>query len=144
MIPVTLALALLVPTAALAASDTDAGANGSGFARPFIAIAGQMHQKVELPEELKAKVEELHSKVESGEITREQMREKMKELLPEEYQHKGGKGWHGSKRMELPEELKAKVEELRNKVESGEITREQMREEMKQLMQEKLQQEQAQ
>jgi len=80
----------------------------------------------------------LRDELKNGELTPEQFREEMKQLLPEGFQPKEGERWPG-KRGELPEELKAKFEELKGKLEGGEITREQFREEMKQLRQEQFQ-----
>ncbi|MBO8167547.1 MAG: SHOCT domain-containing protein [Thermoanaerobacteraceae bacterium] len=137
IIPITLALTLLMSTAAFAISNVNDERNKKNFSRLRTAITERTHfgkewagKRGKLPEELKAKIAELKEKLKSGEITREQFWEEMKKIMPERFQFKGRK---------LPEELKAKIAELKEKLKSGEITREQFWEEMKKIMPERFQ-----
>lgn len=95
------------------------------------------HPKGAIPKELKAEFESLKTKLESGDITPEAFREEMMKLKPEKLQFKEGVKWQVKKGV-LPEELKAVLDNLKNKLENGDITPEQFREEMMKLKQERL------
>ncbi|MBU5676120.1 SHOCT domain-containing protein [Alkaliphilus sp. MSJ-5] len=140
IIPATLSLTLLIPTAAFADNNANVSENTKGFGGLRTVITNRsshenevFYSNIEVTEEVKIKLEELKAKLDSGEITKEQFREEMKQLMPERSQFKGVEKKLIEK-IEIPEEVKVKLEELKAKLDSGEITKEQFREEMKELM----------
>jgi len=145
IIPATLSLALLIPTVAFASNDISGTENTRNFGRfgteatnRSLGLGKRLNKSGELSEEAKAKFEEIKAKLESGEITREELMEQMKSNMPEGAHFKLERKNFDNK-IELSEEVKVKLEELKAKLESEEITREQFHEEMKQLMPENFQ-----
>ena len=80
IVSITLALAILIPAAAFAAGNANGEKNITAFTKQLQARGGWFNKGRELPEELKAKLEELKGKLDKGEITQEQFREEMKKL----------------------------------------------------------------
>ena len=132
IIPITLSLTLLIPTAIFANEDVEVTDKASGFARFGKIVTGRLLTG-ERSEEEKAKIEEVRAKFQSGEITREELMEQMKELMPDNFRIRVGEKGFGN-RVELSEEVKAKIEELRSKLESKEITQEEFNAVMKEFM----------
>ncbi|QUH19723.1 SHOCT domain-containing protein [Alkaliphilus sp. B6464] len=140
IIPATLSLTLLIPTAAFADNDANVSENTKGFGGLRTVITNRsshenevFYSNIEVTEEVKIKLEELKAKLDSGEITKDQFREEMKELMPEGSRVKGVEKKLIEK-AEIPGEVKVKLEELKAKLENGEITKDQFHGEMKELM----------
>lgn len=141
IIPISLILTLLMSTVAFAASSGDVGEDSKNLGKSKATVTEQKQfrkgwlEKIgELPDEVKAKITELKEKLKNGEITREQFREEMQQIVPKRFQFRG-RGIPA----DLPDEVKEKIAELREKLKNGEITREQFREEIQQLRQEQSQ-----
>ena len=140
IIPLSLLLVLLMSTIALAATDTSNTFTRLGLGQ-FGAFNGRMNlnnadcpQLQTLPDEVKAQAEAIREKVQNGEITPTECRVEMEKILPEDWQFQRGPMGRGQG-TELSAEVKAQVDELRAKVQSGEITREECQSQMQQQMQ---------
>lgn len=150
-----LVLAIAIPLVAFAAENP---AESGEVAKKFVMrgfFGGTFMQLNE--EELKAKVEEIQQKIETGELPADcRLQEKLSEILDEngeiseewkakmeELKEKVAngelqprmKGKHGKMLFRgVPEELKASMDDLHAKLEAGELTIEQFREQLHALM----------
>lgn len=79
-------------------------------------------ERREISEDIIAQIRELKIKVKNGELTKEQFRYEVKQLLPEIYdnQHINRRN---RKECDLPDDIKLQVKELRIKYKKGEITK---------------------
>ena len=86
-------------------------------------------QRKEIPEETRLKIKELKTKFEKGEITREQFRKEIKELLPGKthFEKKGPQ-------KNLPDDVKVKLQELKTRLLNGEISEDQFHKEIDKIM----------
>lgn len=158
LLPAALALALVVPAAAYAAAQSGSGsdsANGTDSAVPLSehlpgrGLFGAIKHRGGIAGEIGMRL----MKLEGGLVHRQ----KYMELLAEKYapetleswkaeldeqkslaeelkklmQDQGVRDWLDSQKETIREEAKAKMEELRQKLESGEITKEQLKEQLK-------------
>lgn len=87
----------------------------------------------EIPEETRVQIRELKLKVKSGEITKEQFHEQVKQLLPEIYDFQYNNRMY-KKDCDLPDDVKIKVRELKSRYKKGEITKDQLLEEINKLI----------
>lgn len=133
IVSTALSLALLMPSFASANNDTQPLLKGKSlsFHTNKIAVEQVLITKPDLTPEVKAKLEELKSKLKNGEITKDQFHQEIKKVLPEgfHYKHKK-KGCH----KELSDEARVKLDELKSKFKNGEITKEEFRKEMKKII----------
>lgn len=126
-----LSISLLIPATTFANNNVEVITNIPSIKERNI------QDRKEIPEETKKAIRDLKTRLENGEITKEEFRKEIKKLLPEKYHFKNKKGKKHYKKMEVPEEVKAKFQELKSKLESGEITKDEFRKEIRKLMPEK-------
>lgn len=87
----------------------------------------------EIAEAIVAQIKELKLKVKNGQLTKEQFRYEVRQLLPEIYDNQQiNKRNH--KECDLPDDIKIKVKELRIRYKKGEITREEFLKEINTLI----------
>lgn len=89
------------------------------------------HHFEDLDEETKEKLEEIKSKVEAGEWTKEEAKAELEELGIDQPHHHGGKGHPMG--AELTEEQRTQLDEIREQVESGELTEEEAQAQLEEL-----------
>ncbi|WP_027953941.1 hypothetical protein [Halobacillus kuroshimensis] len=89
------------------------------------------HHFEDLDDETKEKLEEIKSKVEAGEWTKEEAKAELEELGIEQPRHHGGKGHRIS--ADLTEEQRTQLDEIREQVESGELTEEEAQAQLEEL-----------
>ncbi|MBN8234158.1 hypothetical protein JF544_02820 [Halobacillus kuroshimensis] len=89
------------------------------------------HHFEDLDDETKEKLEEIKSKVEAGEWTKEEAKAELEELGIEHPRHHGGKGHRIS--ADLTEEQRTQLDEIREQVESGELTEEEAQAQLEEL-----------
>ncbi|WP_281657866.1 hypothetical protein [Halobacillus sp. Cin3] len=89
------------------------------------------HHFEDLDEETKEKLEEIKSKVEAGEWTKEEAKAELEELGIEQPRHHGGKGHRIG--ADLTEEQRTQLDEIREQVESGELTEEEAQAQLEEL-----------
>ncbi|WP_197079132.1 hypothetical protein [Candidatus Syntrophocurvum alkaliphilum] len=140
IIPITLILTLLMSTVAFAATDSNKNENRGDFSKERTKISERVKfegersgLQTQATEEIREKCDELKAKLSSGEITREQFCEEMKEINPNRMKSNQDR-WQ-NKKGDVPEDFKDKLGELRTKLQDGEVNQEQFRENIKQLRQ---------
>lgn len=89
------------------------------------------HHFEDVDEETKEKLEEIRSKVEAGEWTKEEAKAELEELGIEQPRHRGGKGHRMG--ADLTEEERTQVKEIREQVKSGELTQEEAQAQLEEL-----------
>jgi len=138
LLSTALSLALLMPSSAFGAtmgSNHHNGVQDIGSSRPIASKASTLEEyrsdQPPLPAEIQEKVEELKGRYKNGEITKEQFRQELKKIIPEEHQRnhrkKGGKH-------KLSDEAKTELEALKAKLKKGEITKEEFKQKLKELI----------
>ena len=140
ILPLSLFLVLLISSMAIAADSNTFNRLGFGQRGSFFAEDNNNNafcpQIQALPEEVKEQAEAIRDKFRNGEIRLALCRVEMDKILPEDWQFQRGPMGRGLG-TELSAEVKAQVDALRAKVQSGEITREECQEQMQQLMPQK-------
>lgn len=91
----------------------------------------------EISEAIVAQIRKLKVKVENGELTKEQFRYEVKQLLPEIYDNHHINR-RNPKECDLPDDVKIQIKELRIRYKKGEITKEEFLNEINTLIPEKI------
>ena len=94
---------------------------------PAILLSAQDRTKPKLPSELKAQAEAIHEQVKAGELTREQAKQEINQLLEDNKPTRPSK----PNRPALPEEIKTQIAELKDKQQEMALAKKELRESLK-------------
>ncbi|MFZ7134040.1 MAG: hypothetical protein ACOWWR_16965 [Eubacteriales bacterium] len=136
IVSTVLSLALFMPSVAFASSiDIMYGGKDLAMAQTTSVneTLSEENSKPELTPEVKTKIQELKTKLNNGEITKEQFHQEMKKIMPEGFEFKHRRK-DAHEKIKLTDEAKEKLEDLKTKFKNGEITKEKFKEEMEKIL----------